>query len=179
MVGNALFLTGTGLTTGFYFVTAFTSATAITLDRSPGTGTTGAWSLGGGWADFWTNTASALAYIVAGNIIYILGGASPSYGSPDYTSSTVIIVSGVNTVGLLHIFGDPTTPSGNGFAGYPLIKGINTTMFSTGVTYIHVKNLFIFASANVTSTLTGTNSVAENCIYIYIYMTRMATMLGL
>ncbi len=147
MVGNALYITGTGLTTGFYFCVAFISSSDITLDRSPGTGTIGTWHLGGGWADFWTNTTSALAYVVAGNIIYILGGASPSYGSPDYApGSFYTIAAGSSTTGLVEIIGDPGTSSTNGYGGYPLIKTTGLLFYNGGPWAFLA--LFLFASNN-------------------------------
>ena len=85
MIGNALYLTGTGLTTGWYFVTAYTSATAVTLDRSPGTGATGTWHLGGAWADPFTNIVSG-GPAVAGNTIYIRGSGSNFPTIADYTN---------------------------------------------------------------------------------------------
>ena len=53
MVGNALWIaSGTGFTTGVYFIAAFVSSTQVTLDRASGTGTAAHWAVGGGWADF-------------------------------------------------------------------------------------------------------------------------------
>jgi hypothetical protein len=85
MVGNAIYISGTGLTTGWYFITAFSSSTAVTLDRTPGTGTTGAWSVGGMWIDFWTVPTLAYQPIVAGNQILVRGSGSGSVSTPDYT----------------------------------------------------------------------------------------------
>lgn len=105
MIGNAIYITGTGQTTGFYFVTAVVDAANVTLDRSPGTGTGATWNLGGGWANFWTNTTAAL---VAGNIIYILGSGIPNPASYtyDYTMTTYF-----TPVTGLKFLNDPSTPS--------------------------------------------------------------------
>ena len=50
-IGNAVYLSGTGTTTGRYFVTGVTNATTITVDRATGsTGGTGVTlNLGGRW----------------------------------------------------------------------------------------------------------------------------------
>lgn len=146
MVGNAMWITSAGgATAGPYFITAYTSSSVVTLDRTPGTTITGMhWAVGGGWADFTTNTT---ANIVPGNIIYILGGASPSYGSPDYTISTYhTLVSGNATAGNISIFGDPGTPSTNGYGGYPLIKLYAALLYNCG--YFNISSLFMFLGAN-------------------------------
>src|ERR1700680_1745544 len=110
MIGNAIYITGAGQTTGFYFVVAFVSAAHVTLDRSPGTGTSATWHLGGGWADWWTNTT---ANIVPGNIVYILGSGTPNPASYtyDYVSpASFVPVSGNATAGLITFANDPGTP---------------------------------------------------------------------
>jgi hypothetical protein len=129
MVGNALYITGTGLTTGWYFCVGYTSASSITLDRSPGTGTVGTWHLGGGWADFWTNTTSS-GPLVPGNIVYILGSGVPNPASYtyDYTvSSSFTPTSGDTTNGLIKFIGDPNTPS----SGWPCIKCSSSPTFNS------------------------------------------------
>lgn len=121
MVGNAIRITsGSGFTAGWYFVVGYTSATAITLDRSPGTGSAAVWKLGGGWADFWTNCTSS-GPLVPGNTVYILGSGIPNpasytydYSPPSYFNPT----SGTDTTGAITFAGDPATPSG----GVPCIK---------------------------------------------------------
>lgn len=114
MVGNAIWIaSGAGFTPGAYFVTAFVNASNVTLDRSPGTGTVAAWALGGGWADFWTNTTSS-GPVVAGNTVYILGSGTPNPSSYtyDYTLTTnVNLVSGnVSGFGVVAFANDPSTP---------------------------------------------------------------------
>lgn len=47
IVGNIIFLSGTGITTGWYQVVTFTNSTTVILDRSPGTGTLGTMNIGG------------------------------------------------------------------------------------------------------------------------------------
>jgi len=133
MVGNAIYITGTGFTTGFYYVTGFTDASHVTIDRSPGTGTAGTWHLGGGWADFWTNCSSGGANIVAGNTVYILGSGVPNPASYtyDYTTTTspqfTPVAGNATTGGLTTFAGDPATPSG----GVPCIDSAYGAIFQT------------------------------------------------
>lgn len=134
MVGNALYLTGTGLTTGFYFCTAYIDASHITIDRSPGTGTVGTWHLGGGWADPFVNVAST-GPMVPGNTCYVLGSGVPNPASYvyDYShSGNTTIASGNNTAGFVKIVGDPA----NGTGVYPTIQ-IN------GILYLNAGAVFI------------------------------------
>ena len=160
MVGNALYLTGTGLTTGWYFVTGYTSASTVTLDSSPGTGTTGTWYLGGAWADFWTNVTTSVAVVAPGNTIYVLGSGVPNPSSYvyDYTSTTYYtVVSGSQSAGQITLAGDPATPGG----GVPCIK-------TNG-------NLYYFASCwnfkNLWVVLSGTSNLGLygvfNCSLAY------------
>jgi hypothetical protein len=144
MVGNCIqIVSGSGFTAGFYFVTAFTSSTAVTLDRSPGTGTVAVWHLGGGWADFWTNTT---ANIVPGNTVYVLGSGipNPSSYTYDYTNPTFFTpVSGNATAGYITFAADPQTPNFS-TGGVPCIKQGTTRgvmLFSTN--FIKISNLWI------------------------------------
>lgn len=111
MVGNALYLTGTGFTTGFYFVAAYISANAVTLDRSPGTGTVGVWHLGGGWAEPFTNITSS--NIFPGNKIYVRGSGTDSPTSDDYArgaGAIVTVPAGDFTSGNVQFIGENGRP---------------------------------------------------------------------
>lgn len=148
MIGNSIWIaSGAGFTSGLYFVTGFTSATQVTLDRSPGTGSAASWRLGGGWRDFWTNTA---ANIVPGNIVYVLGTGIPTtagYATPDYTATTNFTsVSGSAAAGFVTYAADPLTPSYNGTTtgGMPLVSAPGLFFFNSSV--LNVKLLWIFAS---------------------------------
>lgn len=124
MIGNALWLasaTGTP-TVGAYFITAVGSATSVTLDRASGTYTAAHYAVGGGWADFWTNTTSS-GPTVAGNVVYTLGSGTPnpaSYSFDYIAGSAFTNVSGVN------FYNDPGTPGylspPNTTGGMPCIK---------------------------------------------------------
>lgn len=100
IVGNIIFLSGTGITTGWYQVTARASTTSITLDRSPGTGTGATMNIGGALA---TISQAITNNSVAGMIIYC-------QASGTYTTTTV------QTTGTLPVIliGYTTTRTDNG-----------------------------------------------------------------
>jgi hypothetical protein len=109
MVGNSIYLAGSGFTAGFYFILAYVGPTAVTLDRSPGTGTAATWSLGGGWSDPFANIPS----VVAGNAVYIRGAGSDRPTVDDYalgSGATVNVPSGNFTVGNVRFIGENGRP---------------------------------------------------------------------
>jgi len=135
MIGNAIYITGTGQTTGWYFVTAFTSSSIVTLDRSPGTGTLATWNLGGGWADPWTNLTSS-GPLVPGNIVYVLGSGTPNPASYTYdydTGGDFTLTSGNDTAGYVTIANDPSTP---GYKAPPDTTGGMPCIRTGGLVYI-------------------------------------------
>ncbi len=142
MVGNAIQIaSGAGFTAGFYFVTAFTNSTTVVLDRSPGTGSAAVWKLGGGWADFWTNTT---ANIVPGNVVYVLGAGTPNPASYSFDYSPpaqFTSVSGSTTVGYIRYLKDPATPAG----GFPCISSPGC-LFRLGA-YLEVRGLWLVCTA--------------------------------
>jgi len=162
MVGNAIYITGTGQTTGFYFVTAYTSSSIVTLDRSPGTGTGATWHLGGGWADYFTNCGVSLSALTAGNTVYILGSGVPSPASYtyDYTTSPGGAMQSGSTSGLLRFIGDPATPSG----GVPCLQiPWNHSLFYN-TSYVYTENLWVVTTTAVSIVYGGGAGVAKNCV---------------
>lgn len=148
MIGNAIWLTGGGATAGAYFITAVADAQNITIDRSPGTITNGTGRVGGGWADFWTNTIStASAWIVGGQTIYILGGASPSYGSPDYSNTAARVQVAIGNGKQINYIADPNTPANNGFGGRPVVKTTTAMLFSGTNGSVLLSGIHTFAGA--------------------------------
>lgn len=174
MVGNAIQITaGTNFTAGVYFIKTFNSAGSVTLDRTPtasAAGSAGSGSIGGAWANFWTNLTGAKAFIVPGNTIYILGGASPSYGAPDYTATDpdISIVSGNVTTGRITLATDPNTPSTNGFGGRTLV-GATAAIVGGGMSYVNVLNLWLFRTSNggpgAGLFVGGANTKFYNCVF--------------
>jgi Right handed beta helix region len=170
MIGNCIqIVSGAGFTAGFYFVTAFTSASVVTLDRSPGTGTVAVWNLGGGWADFWTNTLST-GPLVPGNTVYILGAGIPnpsSYAADyAYTGTGFAPAVGNQTAGQVVFANDPSTPNYKApwdtTGGMPLITSSNPTLVNGGGVNLYgaFTGLWIVASGG------GGNFIFTNSSYI-------------
>jgi len=127
MVGNAINIAGQGV----YFVLAVLGATQVTVDRTLGTFSGASWRLGGGWADFYTNTTAALAILVPGNTVFVLGSGTPNPSSYvfDYTAPTggFAPVLGDSTNGYITYANDPDTPGYKAppdtSGGMPCIQG--------------------------------------------------------
>jgi hypothetical protein len=172
MVGNAIWIaSGAGFTVGAYFVTAYTSASQVTLDRSPGTGTVAIWKLGGGWADFVTNTTSS-GPLVPGNFVYILGSGTPNPASYtyDYTLSGIAPASGNATAGSITFANDPATP---GYKAAPdTTGGMPCILISTGyllynLAYIKIVGLWLVSGGGTTDMLgqSGGGSFVDNTVF--------------
>jgi hypothetical protein len=172
MVGNCIQITvGSGFTPGWYFVTAFTNSTTVTLDRSPGTGTVAVWNLGGGWADFWTNTSSS-GPLVPGNQVLILGSGTPTPSSYtyDYVFSALTSVAGDLTNGNILFANDPATPGykapPDASGGMPVIQcnaywNVSTNTLIKGLYWV-----FSGTSANQGVVYCGANTVtAIGCVF--------------
>jgi hypothetical protein len=158
LIGNGIRVSGTGLTTTYTFITAVPSGTTLTLQTSPGaTGSSVTYSIGGAWADWWTNSQST-GFLVPGNIVYILGTATPNPSSyaVDYTfnHASVTLAAG-STAGKIAFLNDPLTP---GYKSPPdTTGGMPTTKF-TGVPgggapfaagdYIRVQGLWFIGNNN-------------------------------
>lgn len=168
LIGNGIRVSGTSISTTYTFITAVPTSTTLTLQTSPGTaGTAVSYNIGGGWADYWTNTTGAP--VVAGNTIYILGSGvpNPSSYTYDYTRTGYFTpVSGDQASGgLVSFIGDPSTPSN----GVPCLKVDGLTFYSGGGWLF--KNLWFVASAanNNAYGIFGGNSnvplVVINCVF--------------
>ena len=170
-VCNVLHITGgTNFTTGWYTITSVnTGAGTWTLDRNcttgAGSGMTG--RMGGGWATLATNTT---ANIVAGNTVYALGGASPNYTSPDYSTSFFTPVSGSSTVGYVTFSGDPATPTTNGFGGLPVVKLITNGCLFLSNNFFKLQYVLLVANvANVNGILQASTNVSNNIVEGVVY----------
>lgn len=166
MIGNAVYITGSGQTTGWYFVTGYSSSSTVTLDRSPGTGTGATWALGGGWADFWTNVTTS-GPLVQGNTVYLLGSGIPNPASYtyDYNYSGSQFNGPQNQLSLLIVFAtDPSTPSYS--SGGKACLAVNGLTFNSG-SGLYLKNLwFVFTSNNNSGYgLTNGSAYAANCVF--------------
>jgi hypothetical protein len=169
MVGNAINIAGQG----FYFVTAFTDASNVVVDRALGTFSGASWQLGGAWADFWTNTTS-IGPLVPGNTIYLLGSGIPNYSSyvydyqpPAYFSS----VAGDNTNGLVTYATDPATPGYDGTTSGSMacilcnaLGGAPGLLFY-GTSYLKISLLWLVSGGNWGTTIQCDFTIVYRCVY--------------
>lgn len=171
LIGNGIYISGTGISTTFTFITAVPTSTTLTLQTSPGTtGTSVTYHIGGGWADFFTNTTGAP--VVPGNIIYILGSGTPNPASYtyDYTSTTNFTpVNGNSTAGEVTFANDPLTP---GYKAAPDTTGGMPCIKAAGACFYNCNNLilnglwFVCSSATNGSLgiINGSYTTAVGCV---------------
>jgi hypothetical protein len=170
MVGNALWIaSGAGFTVGAYFIVTFNSATSVVLDRSPGTGSVAHWALGGGWADFWTNTNQTANQIVPGNTVFILGSGTPNPSSYVYDYDVTggaffYLVVGNQTNGTITFANDPATPGYKSWpdttGGMPVIKSDQSLRFD----YCNLKGLW-FVINTAPAFFYGNNATSLGCVF--------------
>jgi hypothetical protein len=104
ILGNIIYLAGSGITTGWYEVITFTNGTTVILDRSPGTGTGVTMNIGGALA---TITAAYGSAAVASNTIWIKATGS-------YTTTSAMTLSNSFVNGTPFYFIGYTTIRGDG-----------------------------------------------------------------
>ena len=159
MVGNAVHLESAAVgTPGYYFITAFTDSSTVTIDRST-TITTGVGKLGGATASYTGQTTTTLAAsLVAGNIGYHKGSGQT------WNEAGVLGVAGTNALPMV-VEGYNTTrgdaPTGtlrptNARAGAGTI-GINIT----GGFYI-LKHLVVSGAGTIGIQLTANFGIFRN-----------------
>lgn len=140
MVGNALYLSGTGITTGRYFMTVFTSTTVCTVDRSPGTtGTSVVVNIGGALAT--NNQAFGTAGGVGGNVFWI-----KNTGTMAVSGSQTALPAGVS--GALTVFAGYNSLRGDldaakTFTNHPLVQNNNVVNNTINLSnaYVTVRNI--------------------------------------
>jgi hypothetical protein len=171
LIGNAIRVSGTGITTTYTFITAVSSGTMLTLQTSPGTaGTVVSYNVGGGWggaaANSLTANLTATGPVVAGNTVYILGAGipNPSSYSFDYTlTSIATLASGSTSAGLIRFAADPVTPSYNGLlsGGMPCISSTVTITLGT----YNMLSLLWTVGAGAPGTIYWWQGTSGTCIY--------------
>ena len=108
MVGNAIHLTaGTGATVGWYTITSFTSATAVNVNVSPGTGTVWTGFVGGATNLLDTiNSITAGLGPVAGNQLFLSGSFTQANTLTWVPAGTAALP--IKTQGYVTYWGDAT-----------------------------------------------------------------------
>ena len=124
--GNIIFLSGSGITAGWYEVVSRTNGTTVVLDRSPGTGTSLTMNIGGALA----TVSQAATNSVASNVVWVKASGT-------YTVTSTL------TIAL-----DSHTAPGNPFSiiGYTSTRGDNGQV--TWTTATNSVSLITFAAAN-------------------------------
>jgi hypothetical protein len=171
MIGNACYLSGTGVTSGYYFITARASSTSITVDRAPGTGTGGTLKVGGAAATLKKVLDSSRSIgdnVVSGNVIYVRGSGSNTPVTDDYTTTGFFsMVQGTSTA-LVKVIGEN---------GRPRLK--SDGFYLTNGQYIWLENLYLTASA-ATSGTSGVLRLSFGCTAKNLVIdTNTQTMTGL
>ncbi len=168
VVGNVLYIQGgTGsITAGWYEITARSSSTSITVDRSTGltTGTGATLKIGGALA----SSGLACGQVADGNIVYLKYNATPY----SITSSTPRVSGGLPHFTDLYSFGgkligyDTTRTVTNTDANRPtlLVVGLSsiTVVNATSTWHTHVRNIIVDGDGN--SSIVGFGTVASRPI---------------
>jgi len=160
MVGNIIFLTGGGVTEGWYEIVAYTDANTVTIDRSAGadkTGVTG--NVGGAFAIGGSRDDDFFESAVAGNTIYIgFGGGSYALGESISIAAAGTVTSPINIIGYKTSRGD--TPTGD---NRPLLNVGSTYVFTPGPYFI-IKHLRFTGARTGGSAIVGCNThIYFNC----------------
>lgn len=138
MVGNAIWLNGSGATAGAYIITTYTNTNSVVIDRAPGTIAAGGGRVGGAWASPQTNIVTQMN---AGQTCYWRGrGVAWPQGTADYTGA-----------GYINFVNSPTRAGGSftiiGEYGTPNIKwdGLMLSAWSAG--NLVIENVYFSWSA--------------------------------
>ena len=160
MVGNLLRIaSGTGATVGYYVITAYVSATQITLDRVSGTYTAGVWKIGGAAASFaadlFLNGNAVGNKCVAGNTIYIRGAGTDTPTSTDVTCAARTTLPSGTSSAPIKIIGENGRPYINSTADSAFFVCVFLHCYGLYVKVAHASPLGVAHSP--------TNCKFENC----------------
>ena len=163
-VGNAILLSsGTGATVGYYFITAYVSATQVTLDRVSGTYSTGVWAMGGAmeitrFKTIIDSSTVAGLKVIPGNTVYVRGAGTTIPSANDYvTTGYITVVSGDITNGRVKVIG---------YNGRPRIQGNGLLFYS--MSYDNIENMYITTNGASNGTIgmfsAGGDVIIKDCI---------------
>jgi Right handed beta helix region len=136
IVGNIIFLTGSGITVGWYEVVTFTNSTTVTLDSSPGTGTGLTMNIGGALATIEQAFANMLLVTVGGNITWVKATAT-------YTATGTLNLAGQNDFPMSFI-GYTTTRGDGGQVTWTISNSSPLVTMATGNQFNWLFENFIF-----------------------------------
>jgi hypothetical protein len=154
IVGNIIYLSGSGITTGWYQVLTFTNATTIILDSSPGTGTGVTMNIGGALA---TVASVFPAAIVDGNTFYIKNTGS-------LTVTAALAPVNANSGNVMAFIGYGTT-RGDGVRATWTTSTNNANIFTFGASAANfsLQNLVLSSTAGTPGfAITNNNNLTSN-----------------
>jgi hypothetical protein len=174
IVGNIIYLSGSGVTTGWYEVTGYSSGLGITLDRSPGTFTGATMNIGGALADVMPGTTGS-------------GSTANSFPWVNYNTIWIKATGAMSVTDTLYLNGNSGAAYDLSFIGYGTARGdgvhaswttaIQTNIFTVGYNYYYNLTLLniAFSSTNgspyscLFSAGVGVGIYIENCTFDGFY----------
>ncbi len=168
MIGNAIYITGGGATTGRYFITARASTNSITVDRTPGTVAAGTGNVGGALATLGEAFGGNAA--VGSNTTYIKNSGTHLVTTSIPQPATGASANYTSLVGYNSTRGD--LDSIRTFANFPTVAAdnANINVMLVNAPFTAVRNIIFSAGVGGTKGLrgillqSGANPVlVENC----------------
>jgi hypothetical protein len=163
IVGNIIYLSGTGVTTGWYQVVTFTNATTIILDRSPGTFTGATMNIGGALA---TVASVFPAAISDGNTFYIKATGS-------LTVTAALTPTNANSGNVMAFIGYTSTRGDGGRATWTTSTN-NTNLFTFGsnAANFSFQNVILSCTAGTPGfAVTNNNNATANLQFVNCLIT--------
>jgi hypothetical protein len=166
MIGNAIAIDGgTNFTKGYYFITARTDTSTVTLDRTPvggSNGSSGTGKVGGAATALKSSNLDLAAALIGGNQVWIKNGTYSTFISASDTVASGTATALIKLDGYNSTRGDNPTGTNR-----PLLQYSGTFGFTIG-TNNQLANLIFSATRNggtiFTATLNGTR--AFNCKFV-------------
>jgi hypothetical protein len=164
IVGNIIFLSGSGITTGWYQVTARGSAISITLDRSPGTGTGATMNIGGALA----TVSQAATNSVPSNIVYVKAS-----GTYTVTTAQQIVLQSYASPGVpFSIIGYTSTRGDNGQFTWTTATNsvdlVDTTPSTTETINVLLQNISFTTTAGTKATCIKSSGTSHNSCMVTV-----------
>jgi hypothetical protein len=160
IVGNVIYLTGTGITTGWYQVISFTNSTTIVLDQSPGTGTGLTMNIGGALLTVSAAFANAQA-IAASSALLIYVKATGAYTVTSALSPTQ------SNTGPITIIGYTSTRGDNGrFTWTTSTNSVPLVNFNSGQNVVFQNIAFTCTAGTPGDGITNNNTAVFGCTLI-------------
>lgn len=160
MVGNVIYLTGTGITTGWYQVLTFVNATTIILDQAPGTGAGLTMNIGGALLTVSQGFTNAQA-ISSSSALLIYVKATGTY------TVTAALTPTQSNTGPITVIGYTTTRGDNGrFTWATSTNSVSLVNFNSGQNVVFQNTAFTCTAGTPGDGITNNNSQVFGCTLI-------------